>query len=1299
MFGAFIGRWEIILLLLALICFVVVVVAMVIGAIFFFKSRPQNAKGNESPPAAPFPSAPAAPATQIFPAKCPQCGTALPSGALAGLCPACMLKMGAATDTVTDAKQPPFHPPGVAELAAKFPQLEILELIGKGGMGAVYKARQKQLDRIVALKILPPGIGHDAAFAERFAREAKALAKLNHPNIVTLYEFGDASGQFYFLMEFVDGVNLRQLLHNSRIAPREALAIVPQICDALQFAHDQGIVHRDIKPENILMDRRGRVKVADFGLAKIIGVEKNEPGGGGNQPGASPMTEAGKVMGTPQYMSPEQITAPGEVDHRADIYALGVVFYQMLTGELPGKKIEAPSKKVQIDVRLDEIVLRALEKKPELRYQRVSEVKTCVETIVANPPGSGKTGSAPARPTSKGVFIGLAFLFSFIVFINFVLTLWFGAKGNAPVAVMYLSAAFSSGVVAYIFARRARARRDAGNMPPSPPIQKPDRFWRWFAVAVFAFISIPVVIAIIGLLAAIAIPNFIKARAQAQENARHAAQLAKGSTADFYIGQTNFPKGDDIEITSVERTANQMTVKGRYNLVSADNARLALNITTTNVTFAPEDPKQSIEISKGRGDFELVHPHVVAGLPHVNMYPVGGGGPFAEIYFGAEAEAAAERKLHLNTPPASAETWSPTLAPGEKPDVSKIWNDAKDLMEQGKYEEALQRLIWYFNHALEYDQGQTGVRLSFALSQWVELGRRYPKAKQALLEIRDRDAQLLASGQGYAKMFMDVNSINNYLGQEDATLALFKQMYENDPKLAGECFYYAEDLLLKKGEYALLLKCVGEPQAHFESARRGFEVQIESQQRMAEMRKRHPMPAGAPAPTDFSKFATNNFVGQVCKLVEILVATGHQADAEKIQNQAIAVLDDARLKSAVSHAEKKTQQPAAAQPLSFGPVMVRNLTNEAMLDFDSGKVITEVSKPMVTQDIRSVFELMSKAGLDFGYFLSNGTFTVGMKIKILNAADWTNMTGNTLAYALAETPDYDQTTAPDATSAGGLGYYESNTLVVYGFQTRKGSIGLVQITGLPENPRGLKIYYKLVQNGDVAKSSPMTAVQNWLALMDTGAYPQSWETAADSFHKAMGKDAWVKLSERVRQPLGKVISRKEISAQSPSVLPGMPAGSYFIAQFETSYAALTNAVETVEFEQEKNGEWKAISYLIRPRTDEQTAAVTAAQKWLAGIDAGHYAESWTDASESFQGAITQDKWVAAMKSVRGPLGKMQIRTVDSAVTETEMPGAPDGKYVVMQFETAFVKKNSAMETVTFVLEKDGQWKASGYYIK
>ncbi|MBE0541234.1 MAG: protein kinase [Verrucomicrobia bacterium] len=367
------------------------------------------------------------------PQSCPQCGAPLPASAKAGLCPRCVMAMNLATQTEFTGEEGPHGTkvlktaPTPEELADKFPQLEILELLGRGGMGAVYRARQKELDRIVALKILPPGIGDDPGFAERFTREAKALAKLHHPNIVTLFEFGRADGLFFFLMEYVDGVNLRQLLQGSRISPHEALAIVPQICDALQFAHDQGIVHRDIKPENILMDRRGRVKVADFGLAKIVGAESSfgvPPSGGSGaaadrlKPELQALTDAGKVMGTPQYMAPEQRDKPLEVDHRADIYALGVVFYQMLTGELPGKQIEAPSKTVHIDVRLDEVVLRALENKPELRYQQASVFKTQVENIAASesasPPSEAPKRSQPneklvneARSRLKAPAIGL----------------------------------------------------------------------------------------------------------------------------------------------------------------------------------------------------------------------------------------------------------------------------------------------------------------------------------------------------------------------------------------------------------------------------------------------------------------------------------------------------------------------------------------------------------------------------------------------------------------------------------------------------------------------------------------------------------------------------------------------------------------------------------------------------------------------------------------------------------------------------------------------------------------------------
>ncbi|HXT58718.1 MAG TPA: serine/threonine-protein kinase, partial [Pirellulales bacterium] len=182
---------------------------------------------------------------------CPQCGAELPADAPEGICPKCLLQTGLASHSgigpehASTEPRPAgrFEPPTIAELAQQFPQLEILELLGCGGMGAVYKARQRQLDRVVALKILPPNPSRDPAFSERFTREARAMARLFHPHIVLIFDFGQMGDTPYFIMEYVDGVNLRQATRAGRLAPRQALAIVPQICEALQYAHDAGVVH------------------------------------------------------------------------------------------------------------------------------------------------------------------------------------------------------------------------------------------------------------------------------------------------------------------------------------------------------------------------------------------------------------------------------------------------------------------------------------------------------------------------------------------------------------------------------------------------------------------------------------------------------------------------------------------------------------------------------------------------------------------------------------------------------------------------------------------------------------------------------------------------------------------------------------------------------------------------------------------------------------------------------------------------------------------------------------------------
>jgi Protein kinase domain len=309
------------------------------------------------------------------PRLCARCGAPLPAGS--DDCPRCLLRLGLELpprDPSGGAETGPPPPPRLValpleEVARLFPQLEILGLIGQGGMGVVYRARQPRLDRVVALKLLPPEMTADGDFAERFLREARAMARLSHPHIVAVHDFGENDGLCWLIMEHVDGVNLREALRAGTLTPEKAFALVPQMCEALQYAHDEGVVHRDIKPENVLIDRLGRVRIADFGLAKLAGR------------GDITLTGERQVFGTPHYMAPEQMEAARDVDHRADIFSLGVVFYEMLTGKLPLGRFEPPSRRVAVDVRVDEIVLHALEHEPERRYQHAADVKTDVESV------------------------------------------------------------------------------------------------------------------------------------------------------------------------------------------------------------------------------------------------------------------------------------------------------------------------------------------------------------------------------------------------------------------------------------------------------------------------------------------------------------------------------------------------------------------------------------------------------------------------------------------------------------------------------------------------------------------------------------------------------------------------------------------------------------------------------------------------------------------------------------------------------------------------------------------------------
>jgi serine/threonine protein kinase len=208
---------------------------------------------------------------------------------------------------------------------------------------------------------------------------------LQHPHILTVHDFGERDGLPFLVTEFVDGVDLRRLMRSERLAPAEALRIVRQVCDALEYAHEQGVVHRDVKPENVLIDTRGHVKVVDFGIAKLLGVPASGP----------PLTATHQTLGTPHYTAPEALRGL-EVDHRADIYGLGVLIYELLTGQLPLGHFRAPSERVGTDRRLDAVVARALRDEPEDRYQRVSEFRSDLE----RPPVAAAAAPASNAPVA-----------------------------------------------------------------------------------------------------------------------------------------------------------------------------------------------------------------------------------------------------------------------------------------------------------------------------------------------------------------------------------------------------------------------------------------------------------------------------------------------------------------------------------------------------------------------------------------------------------------------------------------------------------------------------------------------------------------------------------------------------------------------------------------------------------------------------------------------------------------------------------------------------------------------------------
>lgn len=302
---------------------------------------------------------------------------------------------------------------------------EINSPLGAGGMGEVYKARDPKLDRFVAIKVLPPSLAENRDLLSRFEREAKAVAALNHPNILGIYDFGTEGDHTYAVMELLEGESLRDRLRTGALAPKKAVELASQMAEGLAAAHVRGIVHRDVKPENIFLGRDGRVKILDFGLAKQLPKWTGAAGPHTNLPTEAPSapTEAGVVMGTVGYMSPEQVRGES-ADHRSDVFSFGAVLYEMLCGrrafhrDSPVETMNAilhddPATLVvtkgQMPPALERLVHHCLEKAPEGRFQSMKDVAFDLQSIsTISAVDGGKVATRPLRGRAAWAALGLA---------------------------------------------------------------------------------------------------------------------------------------------------------------------------------------------------------------------------------------------------------------------------------------------------------------------------------------------------------------------------------------------------------------------------------------------------------------------------------------------------------------------------------------------------------------------------------------------------------------------------------------------------------------------------------------------------------------------------------------------------------------------------------------------------------------------------------------------------------------------------------------------------------------------------
>lgn len=1447
--------------------------------------------------------------------KCTNCGSPLTASIHEGLCPACLFKRGLETNTVgfTDEDQAEpdrrWTPPTVDQLAPLFPELDILELIGRGGMGAVYKAREKQLDRLVALKILPPEIGREPAFAQRFAREAQAMAKLGHTNIVTIHSFGQqAAGKltgdgdlYYFIMEYVNGLSLRQLLDAGTVSPKEALAIVPQICDALQYAHDRGIVHRDIKPENILLNRAGQVKIADFGLAKLVGLTATGAAGADQTTdagscGTPGVTQAGeKVMGTPQYMAPEQIERPREVDHRADIYSLGVVFYQMLTGELPkgssAKEFEPPSHKVLIDVRLDEVVLHALEREPARRYQQISEVRTQVETIV----GSRAPGLSPVAPSRKNVLVG--------------------TRGGKPVvhwpgvalASVFTTAAITTGgllgdLLLYRFAGvSVMGWRVLLAIPLATAVMIGSCIWRGFRTPIGRLASLdphpvpessplsPEAAAqiesarqalkapAIGMIVAgginLAVLVFCVALALLQPEGTFASTAPTESTQIAF-----FPV---VPVVGLGLIGNMIILLGTMSMIRIRNRGLAIAAAILAIIAAPGniiglpmgiwalvvlrrqeviDAFKTSERDKTMGKsktFMWLLLALVAILTPVALWAASRQTPTTtsnqvgnyafDLLDGAVRDRMAKVSARYRTMTATPvrgtpdilcefdgleerrgeggrNVWRPikgTLVIRPSANDSQIWNvqgrgdlghvsfsipasvfalpttqpSAQSASQPALYQHmvlgpVIERTVLDDRSGkdffIDFDTGKLFSAPTFIDDRtkgepWLKangidaMGAIQPTVKglicldavvvpitedqwerasdETMAKWRDNLAQATPGSPVYmsGKGTLPANyvfrtreggrgmlQIVGFTDDPKGTKIRYKMLQaaavsrpavrvfipDADTKGAEVVLDLASGEMLPNyaanGDVDYYIR-LGKGDLAFDRALltlRGAKV-AQLEQGTAMPIPRGPSPSTMPAATttgpaialfrsqdSYSAYALNRLP------VQLLVRT---ADGKAFEVTIIGTRDhgiDVEYKPA-------TQAIPASQAV---PHVIKTSPEAFADDVDPGldKITVTFDRPMMDKSWSWTGggKTFPKGTGDISYDHARTTCTMPVKLEAgkvywiginspshqnFKTAAGTPARRHVILFATRSAEGkptplpkklVEQATAinapshQSATTAANTEWFQST------LQTANNFLGALRQNMPAEAYRHTTPEYREAHKGGLERLAEHVDLSKTKPTQVYVAMEAACVVASPVTPK--GRDMAISLG------LGMVRVGEKYLVRDIDMLPNDQALKQFVEGFRKAYPAgeggSTMPVTSGSMPLASPPSGRVSTHPTKAPKGVNVA-LGVAQAWLTLLDEGKDEQSWQQAAKPFQAGITKDKWIESIKSVRKPLGKCKSRDLLSATYTTSVPGAPEGQYLVIQYEAAFENKQQAIETVTPMLEADGTWRVSGYFVK